>query len=255
MALTESLLSQLALEALQAEKSPVDFWRSLPPSRRYAVASTYFTVAVAPLTPDGLTLDHFLEQIVARLLQGLSRRTRREEVTYSGRVRGTINWPATFKARHGRDYDPTRFVCRELRYEYDTMENQLLRFFVQRLVESIHLVPDSIRRGEWFAIGRNESISIADRMNRLESRLTEQLRHVHFREVTLPTHITPEHLLRAGTSRTEEYGAVATLYRQYVAIVRNGEWSSTRRLLRTGLVLPAGTEPLWDGVNVAVLRA
>ena len=251
----QALLGGYALEALAAGQPAAEWWRALPPPRRYAIASCYFILAPTPLAEGGLTLSFFIEELMERLLQGLSRRTRREEKVYPGRVRGKINWPSTFKVRFGRDFDPSRFVCRELRYEYDTPENQLLRFLTQRLLESFHLVPETLRRGEWLPAGSDQPRPLLANLTRLENRLNERLRHVHFREITLPTHVTPDHLLRAGTSRSEEYAAVAQLYQQYEAIVLRGEWGPVQALLRAGLVLPAGPEPLWAGVNAAVLRA
>ena len=251
----QPLMGEYALAAWAAQETAEAWWQALPPPRRYGIAASYFILAKLMAERREQSLAFFVEELLERLLQGLSRRTRREELVYPGRVRGKINWPATFKVRFGRDYDPSRFVCRELRYEYDTPENQLVRFLAQRTLESFHLVPEALRSGGWLAAGSREPLALADSFTWLENRLNERLRHVHFREITLPTHVTPEHLLRASTNRMEEYGTVATLYTQYEAVVMRGEWAAVQRLLQQGLVIPAGPEPLWDGVNPAVLRA
>ncbi len=58
-------------------------------------------------------------------------------------------------------------------------------------------------------------ISTQMRLCEIETRLPRLRLHPQLREITVPDVITLEHLRSAETSKMEEYGEVARLYRRY----------------------------------------
>ncbi len=82
---------------------------------------------------EGSDVLSFVNVTLERLLRGLVSQTNRTQREYRGRVRGRVAWAATWKARLSKEYDPTKFVCTEVRRQFDTPENQLLRFMVEAI--------------------------------------------------------------------------------------------------------------------------
>ena len=190
---------------------------------------------------DKVDSQSFVTEVLERLLQQLNCRMERETIVYEGRVRGKILWPATLKSRYTGDYDPTRYVCLDARRRFDTPQNQLLRYVVETLWRCLRRVPEVMRAGRCFYphSGRTDLETIGDRLAEMEGTLHRLRGHVRLREVELLSHVTPEHVYRAETSKMEEYGLAAELYRRYDAAVLSRSWDAVVRFSSSVLPLPA----------------
>ncbi len=222
---------------------------------RFAARAAYFLLGVG-----GPDVETFLTQTLERLLRQLTRVTEQQQVEYRGRVRGRILWSATFKARYLQDYAPSLYVCREVQREYDTPENQLLKYLVEGLGHCLEAVPATLRTGfSYFPAQQGAPPrSIGERLSRMETAFNSLRHNARLREVTLPNRIEESHLLRAETSRTEEYGEVVRLYRRYRAIVESPRWEGFAQAGRHLLLLPAQADPAgepWLRIGAALLRA
>jgi len=252
LAVVESLIRR-ALDPWLVTPAPQEI---SGPEADFATVAAYFLL---DLGPDG-GVELFIRRTLVRLVQQLSHSTEQLEVQYRGQVRGRVLWPATYKARYGEDYDPTRFVCREVHHRYDTLENQLLKYVMDQIGECLKAVPEVIRQGTCYlpATERRLSLSTAVRLGQMESVLNNLWRHVRLQEVTLPQRITEAHLLRAETSRTEEYALVAQVYRRYREVVLFPSWGSLVEIGQRVLPLPVrpgGAGEPWIELGATVLRA
>ena len=224
----------------------------LPPQIR----SCYFLLGSAE-DEETPRVDDFLEHTLPRLLRLLNRQTERRLVEQRGGVRGRVHWPASLKARYGAYHDPARLVCTEVHHQYDTLENQLLRFVVERLREAVWAVPPALRDGLAVFTDRPAEATRA-RLHDMESALTQALRTGVLRDVPPPPSITLDHLVRAGSARSLEYRPVVDLYHRHRRIVRDRSWAPVLDVARRALLLPgtAGSagEP-WLRLAAALLAA
>jgi hypothetical protein len=240
---------------LLMEPVPVPPWNEIDQTTRAALQSTFLLLDTG--SDDTQT---FVTYALERLMRQLDHTTERLQTELQGRVRGRVVWPATVKVRHGRDYDPTRYVCREARHDYDTPENQLLKYIVERVHESLQLVPGVLRSGACYfpASGNKIPIATSVRLGAMEVALRNFRRHARMRDVVLPRTITERHLLHAETSRMEEYAMAARVYRRYQSLTASPTWwkevaaISKRVLPLPGRVLPDGDA--WIALGVAAFR-
>ena len=186
--------------------------RRLDPRENFAIFAGYFLLGV---DPDG-SVEMFIDHTLGRILQQLSRSTEQRRVEYRGKVRGKIFWPGTFKARCSEDYDPSRYVCSEVRYRYDTPENQLLKYVMTQISDCLRAIPNVLREGYCYHPANGVGIlDTATRLARMEADMKRMWRNVRLREISVPQSITEQHLLQAETARLGDYAAVARLYRHY----------------------------------------
>lgn len=192
--------------------------QSFPPGFDQHAREVYFILYQDP--QGGIDSISFINITLERILRGLVSQTDRIQREYRGRVRGRVAWAATCKARLSKEYDPTRFVCTEVHRHFDTPENQLLRYMVETIWSLVETIPAIIRQGFYCLTGpaASKSMSVLStrmRLSGVETRLPRLRRHPQLRQITIPDRITIEHLRCAETSKMEEYGEVARLYRRY----------------------------------------
>ncbi len=206
----------------------------------------------------------FLDDGLNRILQHMTRRTEQQRVEQRSRVRGRVAWPATYKARYGEDYDPARFVCFEVRHQFDTPENQLVKHLVTQIEHCLQAVPPILRTGVcYFPAGRLRGpFFVADRLAGLETALSRFRRNVTMRSVTLPDQITEMHVRRAITAKLADYRAAAELFNHLNAGAAAPAREPIQRYLASvgqwPLPLPSRAGPdaePWIGYAAAVLRA
>ena len=259
---------------------PAGYWkRQLTPGERYQAAATYFVLGYFPVTvkkdahvelnkderfyqrPNLVSVDQFVNRNLRRILGQLNRRTELKQVQYRGQVRGRILWPATYKARYSEEYDPTRFVCQEVQREYDTPENQLLKFVVTKIDECLRVVPEAIRSGQCYYVATEGSQATAPLLTRIESALAILRRNVYLREISLPRRITDEHLRKARSARLEEYAGVADFYCRYRDTVLSHAkepelaWQQLKVAGRHVMPLPNKDVAFWYDLGAAILLA
>jgi hypothetical protein len=247
------------LVGLAMASSAAGFWqRGLAPEVRPVFAATYFLLDNKP----GRDVETFIHVTMKRLLQQLTRRTERQPVTYQGQVRGRIDWAATYKARYSQDYDPTRYVCHEVRRQYDTPENRLLKYMVEQVTTCMSMIPEALRQGSCYTPATNGQpggqLATIARIQNLQDALINSRASVRLRDISLPDTIDESYLVRAETSRTEEYAEVAYLYRHYQQVVLSLSWKGIVAIGRRVLVLPAAAgaeEDAWIRLGAAILHA
>ena len=209
---------------------------------------------------SGMDSEDFITRVLERILHQFTCSTRREQVALQGRVKGKVLWPATLKSRYTDDYDPTRFVCREVHRHFDTPENQLLRYMVETIGHWIQAVPDVMRQGFCYSPGSgfHSPTTIAARLDKMEDYLIRLRRDRRLREVTVPATINEEHLLRSEVAKMEEYSLVAALYRQYKNTVISPSWNGVVQFGHTVLPLPGKPDAdgyPWLRLAAAVVRS
>lgn len=193
---------------------------------------------------DEIDVVSFVTVTLERMLRGLASRTDREQCDHRGRVRGRVAWAATWKARLSEEYDPTRFVCTEVRRHFDTPENQLVKFMLETVWSLVEAISPVIRQGVCCRPAPDGSGSMSvtatgQRLSGIEATLPRLRVHPQLREVSIPDRITLEHLRRAETSKMEEYGQVARLYRRYHRCLIARDWQELIDLAHSLLLLPA----------------
>jgi hypothetical protein len=186
--------------------------------------------------------EPFLTRTLGRLLRHLDHDTEQRPVICRGRTRGRISWPATLQARYAQDFDPGRYVCREVRRRYDTPENQLVKLLVERLAELLRSLPDALRTGAGYLPetggSRAAALSTASRLAGMEAAVARFRRSVYFREVTTPREITLHHLTRAETARLAEYVEAARAWRRQALVLAAPSGEELARIGRRVLLLP-----------------
>lgn len=234
--------------------------RPTPSWRQSLTINTQFMARSAYLLLDrdhtGDDVETFATYTLPRLLRDLGHQTERRQIEYQGQIRGRVLWPATYKARYSEGCDPNRYICRETRSVYDTLENQLLKYLLERLEECLRSVPEILRAGAcYYADGRGGML-IANRLGRIDMALRSAQRHVRLRDVTLPPTITDLHLIRAEHASAREYAAVARLYLRYQHIVRLPSWDGCSAVGQRILLLPGWVDSndLWIRLGAMILR-
>lgn len=205
----------------------------LPP--RHPLMAAYFLADTQP----GHDVADFLAHWLPLLLRQMQRTTRRERITLQGEVHGRIDWPSTTKARYQNDVNPTLFVCRPPQRQDDTPENQLVKFWLVALEGLLPTLPPELQTAErWSADGVSAPDWLPRRLGQIGHDVRQALAHVRLRYVATPPHITPHHLMKARTSKTELYGRVANLYETYLRLVVQQDTLAWRATLSQAVLLP-----------------
>ncbi len=249
-----AVLRQL-LGQLLAAPSAQSLEQLLPADQHDAARAAYFLFDV----DDAGDVDSLVARTLDRLLQQFSHHTQQVPVEQRERVRGRINWPATYEARYSQHFDSTRFVCREVRHQYDTPENQLLKYLLDRIEHCLDAVPDALRLGACYRPGDLDRppVAIGIWIGQVRTTLMQLRRNVRLRSVTLPAAIDEAHLRSAQLARVEEYAAVAHLYDRYRAIVLSASLDVLQPIGKRVLLMPdrvGDGREIWVRFGAALYR-
>jgi hypothetical protein len=194
--------------------------------------------AAAVVGPRVTALVVHVLPVLLRSLSRVNEPVRQEQREH---LRGRIDWAATYKQRLAEHNDRALFVTREVRRQYDTPENELLVFVLAALDRLITGVPDQLRAGAYWSPGGPERPAPVDAaLARHGGLLREYRRHIHLREVPIPALIGSRHVLKARTSKTEWYAAVADAYALLDAVTGPAAPAALAPALRECIVLPGG---------------
>lgn len=212
----------------------------------FAAAALFFLLDYRQEQPQG-SAQPFVAEVLERLVHQLSRSSQPVQRVYPGQVRGRVLWSATYKQRYTDQYDPTLFVCREVRRRYDLPENQLVKYLIDVLEACLDAVPPYLRNGRCLLPPGVDSalpggLDTGQRLAQIDAVLRRIQRSAVLREVSLPETITPTHLLKARTSRMEEYALAAVLYDGYYQIAVQRSWETLRMAVRRIVPLPANLD-------------
>jgi hypothetical protein len=187
-------------------------------------------------------VQRLILELAPALLRQLSRLNEPERIESRREIRGRVDWSATYKARMGENNDRSLYVCRQIRRQFDTLENRLLRYTLVRLLHLTTHLPPWLANGIFWNERSNFSpVSIALQTGVLRRHLQSHLRHVYLREVATPEIITGRHVQRARLSKSEMYSEVADMFELHRAAFDGdmGRWLS---ILQSCVVLPANGE-------------
>lgn len=256
----ETAILHLLLAGLMTARPGRFALAQLSKRQQDAISSTYFLLDGEPR----YNTERFVTYTLGRLIEQLGRETERPFATYIGQVRGQVNWPATVKARYADDYHPGRFVCREVRRDYDTPQNQLLKYVVEQIYGCVQAVPRTIRQGAcYFALPAGGGLAqrpvpTAARLDRIEAALGRARLHAGYREITAPLAITADHRRAAALAREESFVEVVAALERYQALRQRPQ--RAQALAAAGhcmLPLPGqanGPGEMWIQLAVAILR-
>lgn len=221
--------------------------------QRSSVRSIYFLLDNQ--SPDNLY--QFMSYTLPRILEQLHHTTVRINVDYQGRVRGRVVWPATYKARFSQDYNPNLYSCRQVQPFFDTLENQLLKYVIEKIHRCLQSVPDAIRSGFMAGLDKNALLPIATQLQVLETQIHEILRNIYLRQITSIAQVTPLHFQRAENSRLEEYAEIVNLYRGYYHLIEKSDWHPFHTEGKRFLLLPDQVTPeteVWIQAAATLVR-
>jgi hypothetical protein len=230
---------------------------SIGAATRFALQATYFVLDVDP-AGDAET---FVTAALGRLLRQLDHATEQRRVVHRDRVRGRVSWSATFTARFSRDFDPGLYVCREVRRQFDTPENRLLKYVVERIYACVQAMPEALQGGMCYlpAAGAHDALGTADRLARMRAVLRHFRQHAGLRDVPLLPSLDDGYVMRAEASRRQEYAMAAHLFRRHRAMMASAGWQVPLAAVgRRALPLPARVLPdgdLWIRLGAALLQS
>ncbi|MGC4046453.1 MAG: hypothetical protein QM758_21895 [Armatimonas sp.] len=150
--------------------------------------------------------ERFLRIDGPRLATQLKRRTCRQRIVTEGRVRGRIEWAATF---HERATGSSGYVCREARPDYDQPENQCL-FYVMACMEKSLLRLEQDETTLAFPMGRIQVVR--NQVVALRTTLPPP------GAVCLPAALTAEQRAALRKARGPEYRALHQLVQRHHAL-------------------------------------
>ena len=155
-------------------------------------------------------LNRFLDFGASRLLTHLSRRRCLPLVRTRERVRGKVRWPATVAAQQT---DSSVYLCAEVEYRYNTLENQAFCYALEELVRLERAVPDFLRQGRCYHL--DPSVASIDAQERLDWIVRTLARlQAHKRLSRIDSRFGPDHRDRLRASRINEYRMVYKLLRE-----------------------------------------
>ncbi|MEW6497380.1 MAG: DUF2357 domain-containing protein [Cyanobacteriota bacterium] len=230
-------------------------WEQLDLRQGFAVKAAYFLLDI----DERSNVESFVTHTLKRLLQHLTHNTKQHQVEYQGRVRGRIVWQATLKSRYSKDSNSACYVCREVRHYYDTPENQLLKYLIERINECLKAIPPILRTGTCHLPSNEQgsSFATAARLSQMETVLNTFRQHARLRDITLPKTINHIHLLRTESSDMAEYVRVAHLYQKYRAVIESAKWNEVIEIGKRVLPLPSQVDTegrQWIKIAAAILR-
>lgn len=199
-----------------------------------------------PQDATQVSVQHFLSQILPRLLSQLNRTTDLQRVELHDGIRGRIDWTSTAKARYVTNSGPATFVCRQRHREFLRPENQLVQFMLQQIDACLNRVPSDL--SAWYAwipdpdTGRRQPYVLASGLAELARQLHIARSSVYLRDVAPPPAISSHHILAARTSKNELYTQVAELHALYSNVVDANSWSIWAELVTQTALLPPDIE-------------
>jgi hypothetical protein len=251
----EAALLRRLLAMAMAPPSP-SIWDNPAKPMLQAAALAYLLLDRQP--PDDA--ESFITTGLDNLVRELARSSVRSVVTDQRGLRGRVLWSATFAARADHGDSGATYVYYETRRQYDTPENQLLRFVVEQLYAGLKLIPPQLRSGQCYVPvgGMAERAPAAARLARIESALQRALFSVGLRATTLPARVEPHHILRAETARNEGYALASRVYKRYTELASPLGWrSALGRVGRRMIILPSESSPeatAWFELAAIALR-
>lgn len=249
-------LRRLVAEAMAPRRPSV--WDAPPEPLRQQAALLYLLLDRGP--PDDAAA--FLVEQLPHLVRELRRSSAARVVADQRGVRGRVLWAATVAARAERGDGGPTFAYREVRHQYDTPENQLVRFVVELLHAGLQRLGPAARSALCYrrAAGALERSPAAERLAAVEAALQQARASAGLRSATLPARVEPGHLVRAEMARNEAYAVVGRIYRRYAALAGAESWrAALAQVARRTLVLPAAEgaegEPLVELAAIALRGA
>lgn len=212
-------------------------------------SSVFDSAGLPPKSINELSIVHFLIYCIEigicdkieELLCGFAFNIQRVQEENRSVVRGSINWGVTIQQRIANGYsDRTLFITMNNTRDNDTLQNQLLRFLLTKIV-SFSLTIVDINNGSqsyedaWI----NQVIKQAKQANRIIS-------HPKFRSVTPLHQISYRHIEATLNSRIVQYRSAAKCAKLYYDIFVKKSVESVRDLILNRVLAPVETPVVYE---------
>lgn len=178
----------------------------LTPERFGALLPTTLSLLAEALFLGHTDTERFLRVDGPRLAAQLKRRTCRTRVVTEGRVRGRVEWAATFQERAT---GASGYVCREARPDYDQLENQCLFFLMARMEQALLRLE---QEEETLAFPMGRIRAVRNQATALRGLLPPP------GAVCLPAALTTRHRAALRKTRGLEYRALHELVQRHYAL-------------------------------------
>lgn len=187
-----------------------------------------------------------LIDILPPLMRNLAHSTRKETIECRGMVRGRIDWGLTLKERYSHGFnDPSLFICKPASKMYDLPENQLLKFILNKIIKSgdnIEFLPILTED----TLDESEVNNYVDIIQARRSAVRNILKHVQFRNITLPPFVQPKTLQRTKNHRNRNYQPVVKCYELYENIFIINSPDALQKLIEKQLLEPLNNDKLYE---------
>jgi hypothetical protein len=204
-------------------------------------------------------VSRFVLQSAPVLVQQLNRSTQPTRVVLRDRVRGRIDWSATYKARHAGDMHPGVFVCQQTLRDMDRLENQLLKYVLTQVQRSLETALPRLQLwdawGPAFQSLRGQPMPMASYLGDLAHRVRRLLAHIHLRDVALPDAIDARHLAAARSAKNSLYMEVVAVYEDYLQLVQQPDWHRWSAAFHNTIPLPVLLRNAATGLTVTQVEA
>jgi hypothetical protein len=179
--------------------------------------------------------QRIIEYELFPFIRHLSREAIAARTVSSGEVRGRVLWNDTVLLRAGQSIGLRDYVISIPERSSDLPENQLVKVFLQQLVEIGETVTSLVGTG-----------AVLETVTGLTAGAARALRTSHLRELTAPSHVSTRMRQRAWRHKNAVYKKVATLQSQLEDAVRRDKWSAILRLLSQGWIAPLSDDDLFE---------
>lgn len=209
----------------------------------------FSSAGLAPKSLHELSIAHFLIHCIEnnacdsieKLLTGFAFNVQRvQEENYSV-VRGNINWGVTLQRRIENGYsDRTLFVTTNNTRDNDTLQNQLIRFMLSKIIafsNTIIAVNNDSQKFEYTWI--NQVAKQAKQAKRIIS-------HPKFQSVTPLLQLTYQHIEATLNSRIIHYRSAGRCAKIYYDIFIKKSAESMRDLIMSRVIVPVETPVVYE---------
>jgi hypothetical protein len=241
--LNDSLLA-IPVHAIQTARSAdaAVFQQLVGPGGRLGWLTATCFLLYHPDDEAAACVHRFVLHTAPVLLQQLNRVTKPQRVMLDDRVRGKIDWSATYKSRASGTVSPTTFICLQSWRQFDQLENQLFKYLLHHIRVCLDQVPASIMSWRVWNNTMHENMTSAAPIGEYLAYLADRVRtfnaSVYLQHIALPIAISEQHLAAARTAKNKLYLAVANLYDLYSATVSVPDYESWAAMLSQSLPSP-----------------
>ena len=209
----------------------------------------FSSAGLAPKSLHELSIAHFLIHCIEynvcdnieKLLAGFAFNVQRIQVENYSVVRGNINWGVTLQRRIANGYsDRTLFVTTNNTRDNDTLQNQLLRFLLLKIISFSNTIMDVNNDSQTYEYTWiNQVAKQAKQAKRI-------INHPKFQSVTPLLQLTYQHIEATLSSRIIHYRSAGRCAKIYYDIFIKRSAESMRDLIMSRVIAPVETPVVYE---------